>query len=202
MLVSILVMTKAVTDSWHDHDVQEGLQNFLLVIEMFFFAIAHYFVFSHRPYIDPAAAEVPCIATCFRMLDVRDVAGDVKEHFVDPIPRPKFRSGGGAGTRVEVEGGDTGSSEEAPLLRKGVLSTSRGRDEGSGEGSGEVPAEPPDRKETDGGKGPGVADLSFDVLSYGELDSRRGKYGMRAGMIADACKEVAIREEEGDDFII
>ena len=29
---------------------------------------------------------------CVRMLDVRDVYGDVKTHFVDPIPRPSLPS--------------------------------------------------------------------------------------------------------------
>ena len=53
-------------------------------------AIAHYFVFSHKPFVDPAAAQVPCVTSCLRMLDIRDVYGDVKEHFVDPIPRPKM----------------------------------------------------------------------------------------------------------------
>lgn len=55
---------------------------------MLLFAIAHYFIFSHKPYVDPAAAQVPCITSCLWMLDVRDVYGDVKEHFVDPLPRP------------------------------------------------------------------------------------------------------------------
>ena len=105
------MITKAIPAKWQGHDVQEGLQNMLLVIEMLFFAIAHYFIFSHKPFIDPAAAEVPCIATCFRMLDVRDVAGDVKEHFVDPLPRPKFRSGSSSrGSRVSsVSGGEPGA---------------------------------------------------------------------------------------------
>ncbi len=63
-------------------------QNFVICIEMLLFAIAHYFIFSHKPFVDPAAAQVPCVTSCLWMLDVRDVYGDVKEHFVDPIPRP------------------------------------------------------------------------------------------------------------------
>jgi len=46
---------------------------------MFIAAIAHYFVFSHKPFVDPAAAQVPCLASCLKMLDVRDVGGDVRE---------------------------------------------------------------------------------------------------------------------------
>ena len=32
--------------------------------------------------MDPAAAQVPCIASCLRMLDIRDVADDVKENIL------------------------------------------------------------------------------------------------------------------------
>lgn len=74
-------------------DVALGLQNFLICIEMLFAAVAHYFVFSHKPYVDPAAAQLPCFTSCLRMLDVRDVYGDVKTHFVDPIPRPSIPGG-------------------------------------------------------------------------------------------------------------
>ncbi len=159
--------TKVIPVSWDQYNLQEGLQNFVVVIEMFFFAIAHYFAFSHRPYIDPAAAEVPCISTCFRMLDVRDVADDVREHFVDPIPRPFFRVGG----RREEE-----SAEDSPLLK---------RRQGEGlesEGNGINDSDGPHTSD-------GIPDLSFDVLSYKELDSKR-KYGQRARMIADAGKKL------------
>lgn len=39
-------------------NVALGLQNFLICIEMLIAAVAHYFVFSHKPFIDPAAAQV------------------------------------------------------------------------------------------------------------------------------------------------
>ena len=52
------------------------------------FAVAFYYIFSHKPYVDAAAAQVPCITSCFKMLDLRDMYGDVREHFVDPIPLP------------------------------------------------------------------------------------------------------------------
>ena len=96
-------------EKYDDQEVAEGLQNFIICIEMLIFAIAHYFVFSHKPYIDPAAAQVPCIASCLRMLDVRDVAGDMKEHFVDPIPRPSL-------PRLMSKTKMSRSSEAAPLL--------------------------------------------------------------------------------------
>ena len=57
---------------------------------MLAFAIAFYFFFSHKPYIDRAAAQVPCLHSCFKMVDVRDIYGDIKENFVDPIPVPRI----------------------------------------------------------------------------------------------------------------
>ncbi len=93
MFIAILVKVEALPKEWKEYDVQdvaEGLQNFIICVEMLLFALAHYFVFSHKPFVDPAAARAPCIASCLRMLDVRDVADDVKEHFVDPIPRPRL----------------------------------------------------------------------------------------------------------------
>ena len=97
-------------------------------------AIAHYFVFSHKPFVDPAAAQVPCVTSCLRMLDIRDVYGDVKEHFVDPIPRPKiprFRVGKRS-RMAEVEENEEeeevveaeerqAQSERAPLLNRNEL---------------------------------------------------------------------------------
>ena len=163
VLVSILVKTHAIPDSWNKYDLQEGLQNFIVVIEMLFFAIAHYFVFSHKPYIDLAAAEVPCITTCLRMLDVRDVADDVKEHFVDPIPRPRFMMSKGGSTREVGESG-----ENSPLLKK------------QREDSVTVTINPQEMQN--------ITDASFNMLSYRELESRR-TYGLRARMIANAGKQ-------------
>lgn len=186
-MVSVLVNTHVIPSSWKEYDLQEGLQNFLVVIEMVLFAITHYFVFSHKPYIDPAAAEIPCIATCFRMLDIRDVAGDVKEHFVDPIPRPKFRSGrrsgASTGSASEERGG---SSEEAPLLRaKGQRPNVR------------ACMEPERGGDSDGGvRSVELSDLSYDVVTYRELESR-SDYGLRSSMIANACMEVP--EERGEE---
>lgn len=96
VLIAILVRVGALPNSWKKYDMEDvalGLQNFLICIEMLFAAVAHYFVFSHKPYVDPAAAQLPCFTSCLRMLDVRDVYGDVKTHFVDPIPRPSIPGG-------------------------------------------------------------------------------------------------------------
>lgn len=51
-------------------------------------AVGFYFIFSHKPYIDPAATQIPCIQSFIEMIDVRDIYGDVRENFVDPIPVP------------------------------------------------------------------------------------------------------------------
>lgn len=116
------------------HFVISPWQNFIICIEMLVAAIAHYFVFSHKPFVDRAAAQVPCVTSCLRMLDIRDIYGDVKEHFVDPIPRPKIpmlRMKRRARTEVgetrneeEEEGEDEevevrgGASEVVPLLNR------------------------------------------------------------------------------------
>ncbi|XP_065886088.1 transmembrane protein 184C-like [Dysidea avara] len=84
VLIAILVKIPAIKHSsiWEHYsidNIQTGIQDLLICIEMFIAAIAHYFVFSHKPYVDPAAAQVPCLASCLKMLDVRDVSGDVRE---------------------------------------------------------------------------------------------------------------------------
>ena len=142
---------KAISDLWSQYneaDIAEAFQNFIICIEMLLFAIAHYFVFSHKPYIDPAAAQAPCIHSCLRMLDVRDVAGDMKEHFVDPIPRPNF-------VRIRRSFGDKNGestsgveSENDPLLKAG-----------SSGGGG--------RSSDNGGLNDGS--LSYSVLTYDQM---------------------------------
>ena len=107
----MLVKFDVIPDTWEGPE--KKLENFVVVVEMLVFALAHYFIFSHKPYVDPAAAQVPFVSACLRMLDVRDVAGDIKEHFVDPIPRPDFR------IRRHRQGnhGNDSSSENLPLLK-------------------------------------------------------------------------------------
>ena len=53
-------------------------------------AIGFYFIFSHRPYIDSAATQIPCLQSFIEMVDVRDIYDDVRENFVDPIPVPRL----------------------------------------------------------------------------------------------------------------
>jgi hypothetical protein len=57
-----------------------ALQDFLICIEMFFAAIAHYYSFSHLPYADDAAVRGNCCATFWSMWDVRDMRDDMIDH--------------------------------------------------------------------------------------------------------------------------
>lgn len=47
---------------------------------MFIFAIAHYYVFSHKPYVDPTSPPPPCCASFVSMWDVSDVRDDLVQH--------------------------------------------------------------------------------------------------------------------------
>ena len=184
MLIALLIKVHVIPMDLGEQD--ELLQNFLVVVEMFLFAVAHYFVFSHKPYVDPAAAEVPCIAACLRMLDVRDVAGDVKEHFVDPIPRPKLRQmmkrgvAGSSSNPVSDEDRrcEVVNTENSPLLKKkaGVhLHPSMETEQ-------EVPGKGSPSSSTATGQQK-LSDLSYDILSYKEFDNR-GNYGSRSGVVS------------------
>ncbi len=116
MFIALLVKVQALPSEWKQYGVEnvtEGLQNFIICVEMLLFALAHYFVFSHKPFVDPAAAQAPCIASCLKMLDVRDVADDVKEHFVDPLPRPKLP------TITRRSRSKRGDEETTPLVNEG-----------------------------------------------------------------------------------
>lgn len=61
MVIALLVKLGALPNSWKKYDMENvalALQNFLICIEMLIAAVAHFFVFSHKPFIDPAAAQV------------------------------------------------------------------------------------------------------------------------------------------------
>ena len=47
---------------------------------MFIAAVAHYYVFSHTPFVDPNAPSYPCWASFTAMLDMSDVRQDVTDH--------------------------------------------------------------------------------------------------------------------------
>ncbi|EDV25173.1 uncharacterized protein TRIADDRAFT_56842 [Trichoplax adhaerens] len=83
--ISVLVDTGVIraNKQWNFYDpelVAKGLQNFLICIEMFIVALLHYFVFSHKPYIDGAAPHTSLYTSFMSMWDVSDVHQDVVEH--------------------------------------------------------------------------------------------------------------------------
>ena len=47
---------------------------------MFLAAIAHYFSFSHKPYVDPDAGQTECCSSFMSMWDVSDVRDEVYNH--------------------------------------------------------------------------------------------------------------------------
>lgn len=103
----------------------------LICIEMLVAAIVHYFVFSHKPYVNPEAAQVPCLTSCWTTLDVRDVATDMKEQVniirtsviskVRKITRAKSSSQEGAPHKQQgTVQDDTERNENTPLLRSSI----------------------------------------------------------------------------------
>lgn len=56
------------------------LQDLCICIEMFLAAIAHYFSFSYRPFVDLAADPQDCFTSFKSMWDISDVHKDVVEH--------------------------------------------------------------------------------------------------------------------------
>lgn len=61
-------------------EVATGLQDFCICIEMFFAAVAHFFAFSHKPFIDRTVEDPNCCRSFLSMWDVSDVKDDVIEH--------------------------------------------------------------------------------------------------------------------------
>ncbi|CAH0393958.1 unnamed protein product [Bemisia tabaci] len=62
-------------------EIASKLQNFLICIEMFLASIAHYFTFTHVPFIN-LTYQNPSVSAAFSaMWDVSDIGADLKEHF-------------------------------------------------------------------------------------------------------------------------
>lgn len=81
VLTYIGIITESFTAPGADvAEVGRSLQNFLICIEMFLASVAHYFAFSHKPYVDMAAQQVPCCLSFMSMWDVSDVTQDVSDH--------------------------------------------------------------------------------------------------------------------------
>lgn len=185
VLISLLVKVEALPEAWKQYDlndVDEGLQNFIICVEMLLFAIAHFFVFSHKPFIDPAAAQVPCITSCLRMLDIRDVADDVREHFVDPLPRPKLSI---IKRRSKFPKEDTGSSENTPLVNNDDLSLVNGT-VGSDLKTDQGEVKPSESCEKS---------LDYTLLTYGELDPKVSQVRMSG---YNSCDEILPNSRSSD----
>ena len=111
--------------------------------------------------MDPAAAQVPCIASCLKMLDIRDVADDVKEHFVDPIPRPKLALPT-IKRRNRFGKQETGSDERRSLLNEHAIQVGNGTTNSDVEPD-QACTQPEDSRERS---------IDYTLLSYRELDNK------------------------------
>ncbi|KAK3100568.1 hypothetical protein FSP39_021944 [Pinctada imbricata] len=60
--------------------VAAAIQDFLICIEMFIAAIAHYYSFSHKPFINPESQNTDWWTSFRSMWDVSDMRDDVIEH--------------------------------------------------------------------------------------------------------------------------
>ncbi|PAA49046.1 hypothetical protein BOX15_Mlig005766g1 [Macrostomum lignano] len=107
-------------EAWKLEDpksVARALQDFAICVEMFLAALAHYFSFSHKPYVDPGAPSQNCCRSFLSMWDVSDVGQDFVEHInhVSNSVRstlPSRRSGASGGG----DGASPRRSERRPLL--------------------------------------------------------------------------------------
>ncbi|KZS09946.1 transmembrane protein 184C [Daphnia magna] len=83
VIIAVLVFTGVITSWFSTNDVEhapQGIQNFLICIEMFLAAVAHHFSFSYKPYVDLAQDQHGCCFAFLHMWDVSDVRRDVAEH--------------------------------------------------------------------------------------------------------------------------
>ena len=88
---------------------------------MFIFAIAHYYAFSHKPFVDPSSPAPPCCASFVSMWDVSDVRDDLVQHVrsvgqtvSSTVVRNKREDLAGPGLSMET----------TPLLNSGTSSPS------------------------------------------------------------------------------
>ncbi|BES90692.1 DUF300 [Nesidiocoris tenuis] len=61
--------------------ISNKVQNFLICIEMFLAALAHYCSFSHEPYVNDLVEKRTLTDAFMAMWDISDVQADLKEHF-------------------------------------------------------------------------------------------------------------------------
>ncbi|KAK3576395.1 hypothetical protein CHS0354_026728 [Potamilus streckersoni] len=86
VVIAILAKLKVIPEGgpWDFYqsisEIANGIQDFCICIEMFLAAAAHYFAFSHKPFIDPDADQAECCKSFASMWNVSDVKDDVVEH--------------------------------------------------------------------------------------------------------------------------
>jgi len=155
--ISILVSTGLIgnwfgtTDKNDIKDISSSMQNFLICIEMFFAAIAHYVSFSHKAYVDMAADQPNCCESFLHMWDVSDVKQDLQEHLGvvrntvrNVIPSKVYRHPGGRGeerahllSSAENLAPETGGSSGAPLMKAGLDLAAEMRNKNKGPSAGD-----------------------------------------------------------------
>ena len=64
----------------NNYDMSRNLQDFLICFEMLIAAIAHVFVFSHKPYVDYSQGPNPIIYNFSRIIAFSDERHDVNDH--------------------------------------------------------------------------------------------------------------------------
>jgi len=126
MLITILVNAHVIPmDLWNfksKADCSQGLQDFLICIEMFIAAVAHIYVFSHKPYItDTTRPNAPCCESFMSMWDVSDMRDDVYEHM--RVVRGRLMEAGFPDARAPRYGWkDAKAGESSRLLSQTSLS--------------------------------------------------------------------------------
>ncbi|XP_067944778.1 transmembrane protein 184C-like isoform X2 [Watersipora subatra] len=119
VLLEFLVAIGAIKQdtNWVVYDtakIAAGIQDFAICIEMFVASIAHYFAFSHHPYIDPSQQRNASsfFQSLRHMLNIDDVTHDVKDH-VRVVGKAASRTLGMSLPRP----GYGANSEHIPLVR-------------------------------------------------------------------------------------
>lgn len=83
-LIHFGIITSAFLPSSMDisnYEISRNLQDFLICFEMLLAAIAHTFVFSHRPFVDESRGTNPMFYSLSRIVDFTDERTDVYDHF-------------------------------------------------------------------------------------------------------------------------
>lgn len=122
VLIAILVKVGVISakhawDFYTVEDVANGIQNFIICLEMFIFAIAHYYVFSHKPFVDPSSPPPPCCASFVSMWDVSDVRDDLVQH-VQSVGNTV--RGTVVRNKRETMATGTTNNEDTPLLKNEI----------------------------------------------------------------------------------